>query len=401
MDITTHFFNVLSTHEALTAKSKAASSSYGLQPTNNSSHILRRNHHVLPKDDFSRTAIDILLDMGHLRDFLLASRRSYLGLPQSHGLEHSIRESNHGAFFTKKSPFPATTPTHLTDKGRDELEGVAHSFVSACIRRIESLQRLAEVLHSKEKGLLHTNNSIGLKEHRDSIIWMLQHRLAQTSQILKAMQEKRVQTALQKREGLLFHTSSSESKSADTLNGKSPHPQPSPLLSNSTHTNAFGFSISSVTSAAVSSLSLATSKINNNSASTVNSTSTPPQSLDYMDGSNSDPAASMPEEQRMLLEAENERVLAELEGQTDQVRLATQSLREISELQNMLGRHLAVQQETISTIHSEAIQATQDMQDANKVLVSAKKTMGSARLWVIVFLLMASFCLLFLDWFYS
>lgn len=78
--------------------------------------------------------------------------------------------------------------------------------------------------------------------------------------------------------------------------------------------NAFGFSISSVTSAAVSSLSSAAAKIQKGSQPTLS------VDVPYYKPMTPDVIESLTKEQRQVLEEENELLLAELEGAADQVR---------------------------------------------------------------------------------
>ncbi|TPX46405.1 hypothetical protein SeMB42_g01872 [Synchytrium endobioticum] len=399
MDLTLQFFNILASREAIVSKSsriaEAFSPDHNLRSNVRASTLFKRPRRSSSvKNDFDSSAMAILTDISYLRDFLLSARRAYLNLPRARVLENEVEEDGmgraNGTTHTRKSPFPRQIPAHMNDRERDELETVSHTFVSACLKKIDGLQAQANALNSKDRGLISGAYlvALGVKEHRDSIIWLLQHQLAETSSILKTMQEKRVQTAIQKREGFRFHH---DLRSPETMASKfSPQLPPSFAASGP---NAFAFSISSVTSAAVSSLSSAAAKIQKGT--------TPSTSSDALDYKPPDVIESLTDDQLQVLQKENEHVLAELEGATDHVRLAAKSLREISELQNLLGRHLVAQAETINTIHTEAEQATQDMRDATKVLTSAKRTMGEARLWVIVFLLVASACLLFLDWWYS
>ncbi|KAJ1554950.1 hypothetical protein HK405_003644 [Cladochytrium tenue] len=102
-----------------------------------------------------------------------------------------------------------------------------------------------------------------------------------------------------------------------------------------------------------------------------------------------------------ILETENEALLAELESGLDQVRLATQSLHEISTLHEQMAFHLQSQERTIERLHEDAVIATDAVDAANAHLRSASRAFGDARLWLLAFFLTASFVLLFLDYYYS
>ena len=90
-----------------------------------------------------------LKEVSYLREFLLRSRRAYLNLPPVYALENELNDdgqalgdaTNHD----RQSPFPAKVPTQMGDRERDELENVSHSFVSACLSKIDRLSSLASM----------------------------------------------------------------------------------------------------------------------------------------------------------------------------------------------------------------------------------------------------------------
>ncbi|RKP00053.1 hypothetical protein CXG81DRAFT_19934 [Caulochytrium protostelioides] len=104
---------------------------------------------------------------------------------------------------------------------------------------------------------------------------------------------------------------------------------------------------------------------------------------------------------RMMLEEENEALLADLEDQTASVRAATQRIADIAALQDTLAHHLQVQEESINTLFDEAGSATIRMRAANTELASARERFGETRLWVLMVFLVASGVLLFLDYYGS
>ncbi|KAI8838330.1 hypothetical protein BJ741DRAFT_132588 [Chytriomyces cf. hyalinus JEL632] len=111
--------------------------------------------------------------------------------------------------------------------------------------------------------------------------------------------------------------------------------------------------------------------------------------------------AGLSGQQRLLLEHENELLLEQFEGGLDQIRNAAQSIQAISNLQNQMAQHLQIQEKQIETLQEEAWQATDDVQAATVYLWNAKRLFAESRVWLLAFFVIASFCLLFLDWFYG
>lgn len=67
----------------------------------------------------------------------------------------------------------------------------------------------------------------------------------------------------------------------------------------------------------------------------------------------------------------------------------------------MFSTAITQQSEQIEQLYSAAVEATQHISKANVQLGKAVKTNSSARKYMLAFFLVASLCLLFLDWWYS
>ena len=52
-------------------------------------------------------------------------------------------------------------------------------------------------------------------------------------------------------------------------------------------------------------------------------------------------------------------------------------------------------------MHDDAIVSTSYIEQGNQYLLRAEKNLSGGRWWVCVFMLVASFVLLFLDWYYG
>jgi len=108
---------------------------------------------------------------------------------------------------------------------------------------------------------------------------------------------------------------------------------------------------------------------------------------------------SLTAEQKMMLEMENETMMKELATALEQVNQAEKALLEISNLQSVLSNHLAVQTQQTDRLYAEAIATTDRVQEGNLMLHQARQSASNMRKWVLFFLIMASFILLFLDWY--
>lgn len=109
--------------------------------------------------------------------------------------------------------------------------------------------------------------------------------------------------------------------------------------------------------------------------------------------------AQLSSAQLQQFESENNALLDHMQSQLDSVLAAEKSLLEISNLQTELVKHLAQQTEITDRLYDEAIGSVAEMGKANQQLKQAKERSGEARLFLIIFLLGASFALLFLNWY--
>lgn len=98
-------------------------------------------------------------------------------------------------------------------------------------------------------------------------------------------------------------------------------------------------------------------------------------------------------------ESENNALLEHMESQLAGVLSAEKSLLEISAMQTELVRHLVQQTEMVDLLYDQAVASVGQMGDANRELKKARERGGQSRLMLLVFLLMMSFALLFLNWY--
>ncbi|KAI8827159.1 uncharacterized protein EV422DRAFT_28298 [Fimicolochytrium jonesii] len=319
---------------------------------------------------------------------------------------------------------------HMTDGDRQALDTQIQTVVAGLFNRTAALGKIAEET-AGTSGVISTlfaNKEEAfrarlLQEHRRAIVWLLQKRLMDVSLIQKRMQERLLKMKTQSQESFLY---SSKSTPTSTLH-KSPHSTSSTFL-------PFALSIpSTITSAVTATLSSTSSKLPKSTtapspafprSSTTSSpgrasttsparpstTSLSPSRLasttfspgdeeDVRPQEEEDVAKSLTAQERMLLENDNVELLESLESSLDQVRHTTTLLMEISSLHSRLAHEVTQQATTIDTLYEESWRHTETVTKANVQLQSAQRRFAGARVWVLIFLVMASGVLGFLDYY--
>lgn len=123
----------------------------------------------------------------------------------------------------------------------------------------------------------------------------------------------------------------------------------------------------------------------------------PPKGIIPEDEPSIDSQLSAEQVQQFALE--NNALVEHMENQLTSVLAAEKSLLEISTLQSELVRHLAQQTEMTEMLYDQAVGSVGDMGKANEQLKQARQRGKEGRLFLLIFLLGASFALLFLDWY--
>lgn len=104
-------------------------------------------------------------------------------------------------------------------------------------------------------------------------------------------------------------------------------------------------------------------------------------------------------QERQMLELENENIVRKLETELNQVRQLETSMIELSTLHSTIQEHLEIQTLQTNRLHEEAQMAINHIDAGNEQLIKAGKRNNSTRKWILFFLILASFVLLFLDWY--
>ncbi|CAG8693991.1 6471_t:CDS:2, partial [Funneliformis mosseae] len=325
------------------------------------------------QDEFLKEAYRIDSHINNLKIFLLSIRKVYLNTASQHytpsnfsyndSFNLSTFDSNDDKnFLSKFNP-----STNLTDKERDEIDLQAKMIIQQCLDRIKKLEesekkRQNSVMNNTWNKILSTAFSAEghdmLPAIRSSITWYLNKRLTEVSMIQKNQQETRIMKEIEKRESTLYKSASIRPST----------PLPFPTMINEEK-------------------------------------EIPGKHDDELNGGtmvtddDDDIERHLTTEQKMMLEMENETMMKELATSLEQVNQAEKALLEISNLQSVLSNHLAVQTQQTDRLYAEAIATTDRVQEGNLMLQQARQRASDTRKWVLTFLIIASFILLFLDWY--
>ncbi|KNC98457.1 uncharacterized protein SPPG_06157 [Spizellomyces punctatus DAOM BR117] len=406
-DLTTDFYAILkSRHAARSLAHEGAPNNANISATS----ILRkkrRKSHSERGDAFLKEAYRLLEHVNQLRYFLLRARKYYLDTgrhvtsakPLSEG---ELATDEHYARQKDTLPLLKMLPQlkNMTDKQRVELDMQTQILVETFLKRVAVLSQLGENLSNAPPkpafllSFLSTDEDLHqrmLREHRNSVIWLLRKRLMDVSNIQKDMQERLMQRRLS-REDTYFYKGVNATKT-----------RPTPLSpATAEQEDAHDLSLAQLTSKLTSSLT------GGNPTPLPRSKSSSAESLDQRDSralalqervEDNDVASQLEPQERQLLESENAALLEELESSIDQVRETTQSLNVISSLHSRLSHELQSQSETIGFLYDDAWRSTESVKNANLQLISAQKHFGDARIWVLLFLVIASAILWFLDYY--
>ncbi|XP_039494004.1 syntaxin-18 [Drosophila santomea] len=106
-------------------------------------------------------------------------------------------------------------------------------------------------------------------------------------------------------------------------------------------------------------------------------------------------------EDMQLFEAENVHIYNFLQGVSEEVEQIEKNVVDIAQLQDIFTEKVAMQQHNIDRIVSAVVGSTENVKDANEQIRQATQRNAGLRVWSLFFLLVMSFSLLFLDWYYD
>lgn len=217
--------------------------------------------------------------------------------------------------------------------------------------------------------------------HHAGITWYLNRRLTEASQAQKEMQEERVKRQLERTKTL----GSGAAREAAGLGAVDPvfaQSQPARVTGGSWLGDAVATAIGAT-------------------PSTSSSSTAPPVVDDYASTVSDDEYddLELSSSQIQQFEAENASILRGVQDTLEAVQQAESRLQDISALQMELVTHLTQQTELTDQLYEDAISATETVEKGNVQLREARRRAKDSRIFVLVFLLGASFSLLFLHYY--
>ncbi|KAN0055210.1 hypothetical protein ACTA71_008309 [Dictyostelium dimigraforme] len=105
------------------------------------------------------------------------------------------------------------------------------------------------------------------------------------------------------------------------------------------------------------------------------------------------------EEEMQIYEQQNSELKAELETLADQIEVINRQVEELSQLFDEITPHILQHKEVITNIHTTTIEATNYVTRGNNQIYEATKKSFDFRVMVLLFLIISSLSLLFLNWY--
>ncbi|KAH6915001.1 hypothetical protein BKA70DRAFT_1419955 [Coprinopsis sp. MPI-PUGE-AT-0042] len=361
--------------------------------------------------EYLREAYTILNHIGTLTRMLASIRRAYLNVdarttgPSSRLGPRAIDlDGGESAWSNVK---------HLSNEERDQIDIQARTILQQCSSRVKEMEVLekralilysslfftqnrfpclgrAELVASKVNPLVRllparlrqdesSVTSDVIAAHRSSVTWYLNRRLMEASQIQKDLQEERVKRQLERTKTLASGAS-----------------KESAWMDSHTTANTQGTSNTSWLGDASSGFLAATL---GTSSPEYRHAPQPLQPDSSFTSEDEDDDLELTSSQILQFEAENAALLQNVQDTLESVQQAESRLADISALQMELVTHLTRQAELTDQLYDDAIATTLTVEKSKAELKKAQQRGKDGRLFLLVFLIGASFSLLFLHYY--
>jgi len=356
-----------------------------------------RDPQIIPGKEYVAEAYVILNHINTLTRMLANIRRPYLNV-DSRAVPTYRQPARNLDLDASDQSWNAIR--HLSNQERDQIDLQARVILTRCADRVKAMEALEkrriELVAGKANPLTRflparlrqdvaTLSSDVVAAHHSSITWYLSRRLTEASQNQKEMQEERVKRQLERSKTL------GSGAAREALNiGVDP-------LFNAEEPERSGGG--SWLGGASSSLIAATigaplPSEAHRSPPTVKFNDIPPPSPD-----DDDDDIELSASQILQFETENANILRNVQDTLESVQQAESRLMDISALQMELVQHLTRQTELTDQLYEDAIATTSTVEKGNVQLKEAKRRGKDGRLFILVFLIGASFSLLFLHYY--
>jgi syntaxin 18 len=371
-------------------------------------------------DAWTLEATRIASIIASLGIFLSSIRRAYLDLSSSastSGGNHAYKgkgagDKNRGNPDLSKGAFEAWKDLKwLNDKERDEVDWQAKTTLKKCMNRVRQLEQAEKSERSCSKYLLAMTNLVyllvkpvadrhakatqaisslsasnisrflgipmhqsslqaqaeeQLHSHRQQVVLYLSRRLADVGHRQQEQQERRVARQMEKQNMSRNTTHMSITQQQGTI-------KPANKV------DASGTVPSMFVPAPISMVSTS--------------------GTDYDDDDQAPIDTMLSMEQIQQFESESSALLQEANSQLASIEKAQTSLLEISNLQSELAVHLTQQMEITDKLWEDSVLVSGRVDEGNKQLRQARDRNREGRLWLLIFLVGASFSLLFLEYY--
>ncbi|KAK3807733.1 MAG: hypothetical protein J3Q66DRAFT_356303 [Benniella sp.] len=375
------------------------------------------------QDPWIKEAHQISRTIADLRTFILTTRPAYLNLTRNitvsghggsrHGSSHDSNKSRPTISSKALNDLLETVSslTLFSDKDRDSIDTrvkVMMRQIQGAIEELESLEqdrRTRQQKNGQRPGVAGWNQLVNaatgsgglgavdnMAQHRQGVTLYLNERLASLATLHKDQYETRIAREMEKRESSLY-------KSLPKPGGTNLLAQRRPNSSARTIAGSGEDDLLGKTSSSGIARTASPSPSTTGFSTAHHYQQQQQQQQQQHQQEEEDFETSLTAEQRQLFEQENENLVRKLETELNQVRQLESSMMEISSLHSTIQERLEMQTLQTTRLHEEALTAIGHIDAGNEYLIKAGKRNSSTRKWVLFFLIVASFVLLFLDWY--
>mmetsp|Transcript_1152 Transcript_1152/g.3183 ORF Transcript_1152/g.3183 Transcript_1152/m.3183 type:complete len:336 (+) Transcript_1152:81-1088(+) len=263
----------------------------------------------------------------------------------------------------------------MSDVQRDEVDAETQRFLQICGERIESLKLSATAQAAETLDNGRPAVSAQLRAHRQATLQLLYDQLKRVTSVFDEHRGHRLRQVAEARDQRL----GAAAEAAGSF-GQGGALAPS-LSSSNTESLALGASLGRL-------------------GGSSHEPTTDADNLTWGDAEVLEDEILDQAEQAQL-QTENEALQKELETMVEQAREAESRMLEISQLSHSFATKVEEQSSEVETLFEQAEQTSENLVRGNAYLDSAAKHSRDFRLIVLVVLMVSSFCLLFLDWYYD
>ncbi|KAF5364217.1 hypothetical protein D9756_000715 [Leucocoprinus leucothites] len=371
---------------------------------------VNRDAHVGMEKEYLSEGYKILHHINTLSEMLSSIRKAYLNL-ETRAAPLSRQGSKNIDLTNENGTASWGSLRYLTNEERDQIDLQARVILAKCADRVKEMEALekkrSDLVASRTNPFARllparlrseddsTVASEYIAAHHASVTWYLSRRLAELSQTQKELQEERVKRQLERTRTLGSNaTRGAQYFGADT--GTPGFNADSSRSRSESGSDASGGWVG----VAASNLFAATIGV------TIGSSETPmsqkgslPSYEPSVISDEDDDDIELTQSQILQFENENANMLREMQDNLESIQQAEARLMDISTLQMELVNQLTRQTELTEKLYDDAMATTSMVEKGNREIKEAKRRAKDSRLFLLVFLLGASFSLLFLHYY--